>query len=146
MKWSIAHVQWCRQCHLLHTLEIKAIVSSDPCFNWPRSPLLLGWPSAPNNFTILTLILLTLHGMNGLRKHKFNIWTPNHFQLLDGLGQIGTFLTRADPAEPFWGAKSWRRGPNLTPFSSFSTDLAHFILKLLNFAFIFYFMLNFKFI
>ena len=39
MKWSTAHAQWCRQCHLLHTLEIKAIVSSDPCFNWPRSPL-----------------------------------------------------------------------------------------------------------
>ena len=34
-------------------------------------------------------------------------------------------------------------GPNLPPFSSFTTDLGHFILKLLNFAFIFYFMLHF---
>ena len=48
----------------------------------------------------------------------------------------------ADPADRFFwgGGKSWRRGPKLPPFSSFSTDLGHFILKLLNFDI---FMLNF---
>ena len=44
----------------------------------------------------------------------------------------------------FWGGgKLWRRGPSLPPFSSFSTDLGHFILNLLNFDIYFYFVLNF---
>ena len=30
------------------------------------------------------------------------------------------------------GGKSWQREPNLPPFSSFSAELGHFILKLLN--------------
>ena len=42
--------------------------------------------------------------------------------------------TRADPADRFGeGGKFWPRRPNLPPFSIFSTDLGHFILKLLNF-------------
>ena len=41
------------------------------------------------------------------------------------------------------GGKSWRRGPNLPPFSSFSTDLGHFVLKLLNFDIYFLFYVNF---
>ena len=53
-------------------------------------------------------------------------------------------LRRADPADRFfWGGKSWRRGPNLPPLSSFSTDLGHFILKLLNFDIYFLFYVNF---
>ena len=43
---------------------------------------------------------------------------------------------------PFWGAKFWRRGPNLPPFSRFSSDLGHFIWNCWLFTFIFYFMLN----
>ena len=55
--------------------------------------------------------------------------------------------TWADPADRFWG-KFWLRGPNLSPFSTFSTDLGHFILKMLNFdiifiLFIFYIYLSF---
>ena len=44
----------------------------------------------------------------------------------------------------FWGGtKFWRRGPYLPPFSSFSTDLGHFILKLLNFDIYFLFHVKF---
>ena len=43
---------------------------------------------------------------------------------------------------PF-GGQSWRRGPNLPPFSSFSTDLGHCILKLLNFDIYFLFYVEF---
>ena len=42
--------------------------------------------------------------------------------------------TRADPADRFGGGGNfWPRGPNLPPFSTFSMDLGHFILTLLNF-------------
>ena len=41
------------------------------------------------------------------------------------------------------GTKFWRRGPNLPPFSSLSTDLGHFILKLLNFDIYFLFYVQF---
>ena len=41
------------------------------------------------------------------------------------------------------GTKSWRRGPNLPPFSSFSTDLGHFILKSLNLDIYFLFYVKF---
>ena len=51
----------------------------------------------------------------------------------------------ADPADRFffWGGKSWRRVSNLLPFSSFSTDLGHFILKLRNFDIYFLFYVRF---
>ena len=45
----------------------------------------------------------------------------------------------------FWGGgKVWWRGPNLPPFSSFSTDLGHFILRLLNFDIYFLFHVKFS--
>ena len=40
------------------------------------------------------------------------------------------------------GAKFWPRGPKLPPFSTFFTDLGHFIVKLLNFD-VFHFMFIF---
>ena len=43
----------------------------------------------------------------------------------------------------FGGANLWRRGSNLPPFSSFSTDVGHFILKLLNFDIYFLFYVQF---
>ena len=43
----------------------------------------------------------------------------------------------------FGGGEFWRRGPNLPPASSFSTDLGHFILKLLNFDIYFLFYVKF---
>ena len=43
--------------------------------------------------------------------------------------------TRADPADRFeGGGKFWPMGPYLPPFSTLSTDLGHFVLKLLKFA------------
>ena len=50
------------------------------------------------------------------------------------------FKNKGGSSRSFLGAMSWRRGPNLPPFSSFSTDLGHFILKSLKFAFLFYFV------
>ena len=40
--------------------------------------------------------------------------------------------------------KFWRRGPNLPPFSTLSTDLGHFILKLLHFDIFVYFLYLFS--
>ena len=57
------------------------------------------------------------------------------------------YYAGADPADRFFlggGGKSWRRGPNLPPLSSFSTDLGHFILTLLYFDIYFFIMLIFK--
>ena len=34
-----AHVQQRRQCHILYSLENKAMFHLTPCFNWPLSPL-----------------------------------------------------------------------------------------------------------
>ena len=94
---------------------------------------------------------------------NLNLWfivpknVPNHFfpHPLDQSSSFDQFefwpLRRSHPARVmpfylgalrrvpadrffFWGGgKSWRRGPNLLPLSSFSTDLGHFISKLLNF-------------
>ena len=46
-----------------------------------------------------------------------------------------TYITAlADPADRFIfvGVVFWRRAPNVPPFSNVSTDLGHFIFKLLN--------------
>ena len=43
-----------------------------------------------------------------------------------------TYRSTGEPSRLFWG-KVLAEGPNLPPFSSFSTDLDHFILKLMNF-------------
>ena len=61
-------------------------------------------------------------------------------------GWEGHAGTTGGSSGPFLGGggKFWRRGPNIPPFSCFSADLGHFILKLLNFdIYFFYFMLNF---
>ena len=66
------------------------------------------------------------------------------------MGVKGTAATQprtlADPADRLGQGKFWRRGPNLHPFSTFPTDLGHFILKLLNLDIFFYFMFNLIFI
>ena len=46
-------------------------------------------------------------------------------------------------SRPVGGSKFWPRGPNLLPFSTFSADLGHFILKLLNFDIYFIFNVYF---
>ena len=68
---------------------------------------------------------------------------------------FGTFLVEtalADPADRFflcvcvcvlWGGASFGRGGLTYPFSSFSTDLGHFISKLLNFDIYFLFYIKF---
>ena len=51
---------------------------------------------------------------------------------------------KGESSGPVWGRdKFWPKGPNLPPFSTLSTDLGHFILKLLNFDIYFLFYVNF---
>ena len=49
-------------------------------------------------------------------------------------------VTRGGSSGPFffWGGAVLAEGPNLPPFTSFSTDLGHFILNLLNFDIYFF--------
>ena len=56
--------------------------------------------------------------------------------------QIG-LTSGADPAERLGWGQILAEGANLPPFSSFSTDLGHFILNLLNFYFYFLFYVKF---
>ena len=62
--------------------------------------------------------------------------TPTCYCLPDGLAITGgsseLFFLGGGGGGGVEG-KFWRRGPNLPPFSSFSTDLGQFILILLNF-------------
>ena len=64
--------------------------------------------------------------LTALRKYGVGACGPRTF-----FGTVGTSLSTAGSSGPFFGGKLWRRGPNLPPFSIFSTDLGHFILKLL---------------
>ena len=57
---------------------------------------------------------------------------------------IYSMSARVDPTD-LLGGKFWPREPNLPPFSTFSKDFGHFILKRLIFDICFYFMFIFIF-